>query len=97
MLRFKGMRTTITLDPDVEGLLRSAMKIRGQSFKEVLNSAIRAGLTRKTGRQKRFAQKSFSLGGQQFFRWDKALAVADAMEDDELARRLALHSDQSLA
>ncbi len=40
------MRTTVTLDPDVEALIQKAMKERGLSFKEALNSAIRAGLTR---------------------------------------------------
>jgi hypothetical protein len=39
------MRTTVTLDPDVEQLLRDAMQQRRQSFKETLNQAIRAGLS----------------------------------------------------
>lgn len=39
------MRTTVTLDADVEQLLRDAMQQRRQSFKEALNQAIRAGLT----------------------------------------------------
>ena len=38
------MRTTVTLDADVEQLLRDAMQLRRQSFKETLNQAIRAGL-----------------------------------------------------
>ena len=38
------MRTTVTLDADVEQLLRDAMHERRQSFKETLNQAIRAGL-----------------------------------------------------
>ena len=38
------MRTTVTLDADVEPLLRDAMHERRQSFKETLNQAIRAGL-----------------------------------------------------
>lgn len=39
------MRTTVTLDADVEQLLRDAMQLRRQSFKEALNQAIRAGLS----------------------------------------------------
>jgi hypothetical protein len=35
-------------------------------------------------------QKSFSLGGGQNFRWDKALQAAAAIEDEELVRKLAL-------
>ena len=38
------MRTTVTVDPDVEGLLRQAMQQSGQSFKTTLNQAIRRGL-----------------------------------------------------
>lgn len=37
-------RTTVTLDPDVEQLLRDAMQRRRQSFKEALNQAVRNGL-----------------------------------------------------
>lgn len=35
------MRTTITLEPDVQALIRTAMKERGITFKEALNSAVR--------------------------------------------------------
>ena len=38
------MRTTVTLDPETERLLREAMRQRGQSFKEVLNAAVVRGL-----------------------------------------------------
>ena len=85
------MRTTVTLDPDVERLLRGAMKERGISFKSALNEAIRAGLVRGNRRlARRFVQQSFPLGAEQMFRWDKALTVAEAMEDEELSRKLSL-------
>lgn len=38
------MRTTVTIDPDVEKLLRQAMQQTGESFKAILNRAIRIGL-----------------------------------------------------
>jgi hypothetical protein len=41
-------------------------------------------------RKRRFVQKTYSLGAEQHFRWDKALAAADAIEDEELVRKLAL-------
>lgn len=44
------MRTTVTLDPDVEQLLRDAMQHRRLSFKEALNQAIRSGLLNAGGR-----------------------------------------------
>jgi hypothetical protein len=37
------MRTTVTLDPDAEQLVRDRMRTRGVSFKQALNDAIRDG------------------------------------------------------
>ena len=85
------MRTTVTLDPDTERIIRNIMRERGVSFKHALNDAIRAGLAPpKRNGTRRFRQKTYSLGAEQNFRWDKALAVADAIEDEELSRKLAL-------
>ena len=84
------MRTTITLEPDVQALIRTAMKERGISFKEALNSAVRTGLTQGKPRRRYFVQKSFSLGSDQNFRWDKALEAAAVMEDEELTRKISL-------
>ena len=85
------MRTTVTLDPDVERMVRDAMRERAISFKEALNDAARMGLGGKgLKRTAKFTQKSFRMGEAQEFRWDKALAVADAIEDEELSRKLAL-------
>jgi hypothetical protein len=86
----KIVRTTVTLDPDVEALIRATMRERGLSFKEALNSALRAGLTTAKPGKRRFVQRTFSLGAEETFRWDKALATADAIEDEELARKLSL-------
>ena len=47
------MRTTVTLDKDVERLLREAQHRFRCSFKEVLNTALRAGLTGKMAPAKR--------------------------------------------
>ncbi|MGA1996141.1 MAG: antitoxin [Bryobacteraceae bacterium] len=85
------MRTTVTLDADVERLIRDAMRERGISFKEALNEAARIGLRGKERkRARKFVQKTFRMGEGQEFRWDKALAVADSIEDEELNRKLAL-------
>jgi len=86
------MRTTVTLDPDVEALLRRLMKERGLSFKAALNEAVRSGIAGVLRPQIRrhFRQKTYRMGFRPEFRWDKALVLADAMEDEELARRLQL-------
>jgi len=47
-----------------------------------LNSAARAGLTQAKQKRRYFSQRFFSLGREQNFRWNKALAAAAASEDD---------------
>lgn len=85
------MRTTVTLDPDVERLVKEAMRKRDISFKEALNEAARIGLSsQQPKRLARYTQRTFSLGGAQEFRWDKALALADAIEDEEIGRKILL-------
>jgi hypothetical protein len=84
------MRTTVTLDPDVEALLRHAMKERGLSFKEALNQAIRAGLGRPEPRRgARFRTKAFAMG-KPHLPLEKALAIAAELEDEEVIRKLQL-------
>jgi hypothetical protein len=86
-----NMRTTVTLDPDVERLIRAAVRERGISFKEALSEAARIGLRGKEPkRPSKFTQKTFRMGEGQEFRWDKALAIAEAMEDEEISRKLSL-------
>ena len=90
------MRTTVTLDPDVERLLKDAMRERAISFKEALNEAARIGLRGKEPkRARKFVQKTFRMGENQEFRWDKALAAADAIEDEELNRKLWLRTSSA--
>ena len=83
------MRTTVTLDSDVEQLLRARMKERGLSFKEALNQSIRAGAA-KDRTPRRFVQRAYAMGANPRFPWDRALAISDAIEDEEILRKLAL-------
>jgi len=43
------MRTTVTLDPDTENLLREEVRRTGRSFKEILNMSIRRSLLAAPG------------------------------------------------
>ena len=81
------MRTTITLDPDVEALVKESMSQRGLTFKQAVNQAIRAGLRPRRGGG-RFRTPTFDMGFDPSLPWDKALRMAGALEDDELARKL---------
>jgi hypothetical protein len=58
------MRTTVTLETDVERMLRDAMHRSRNSFKQTLNAAIRTGLGQKTARaaNRRFVVKARPLG-----------------------------------
>ena len=81
------MRTTVTLEPDVASLLQRAMRERGLSFKEAVNFAVRAGLQPSERAQVR--TPTFSMGPPRQ-PLDHALRIAADLEDEELARRLAL-------
>jgi hypothetical protein len=57
------MRTTVTLDRDVEAMLREEMHRSRRSFKEALNAAIRDGLSReKKAPPRRFKIKARPMG-----------------------------------
>lgn len=85
------MRTTVTLEPETEALLRKSMRERNLSFKDALNHAICTGLLSATKTPaKAYHLKTYSMGAEVNFRWDKSFAAADAMEDKEILRKLAL-------
>jgi len=89
------MRTTVTLDPDVEALLRRAIRERGEPFKQVLNAAIRDGL-RGVARTpaKPFRQRTFDMG-KPLVDLTKSLSLASELEDTEsIARTRRRHSSR---
>jgi hypothetical protein len=53
------MRTTVTLDADVMALIRTALKGRGTSFKETLNTALGLDSRRRGQSGRPFVQKTF--------------------------------------
>jgi hypothetical protein len=81
------MRTTMTLDPDVEELIRREMHQRRTSFQQVVNDGLRRAL-RDPGTPRRVETPSFDLG---LPRTDlnRALVFAGALEDEERLQRLA--------
>ena len=85
------MRTTVTLDGDVEALLRRIMKRKGLSFKAALNQAVRDGLANPAPKAARpYALTTFRMGYRPEVALDKALSLAAALEDEEIARKLSL-------
>lgn len=87
------MRTTVTLDPDVEKLIRRAMRETGEPFKQVLNRAVRNALqsqapVRKPGRlSKPVRLPTFNMG-KPLVDLTKALALAAELEDQEIIAKM---------
>lgn len=81
------MRTTVTLDPDVEAVIREAMRERGISFKEALNDAVRRGLA--PGGRRAFRTTTFAMGPPAV-PLTKALGLASELEDEEIVRKLSI-------
>lgn len=68
------MRTTLTLDNDVAALLNREMRKSGEPFKQVVNRAIRLGLTGpKQPVGKPFKVKPFNLGLPHFTKVEELL------------------------
>jgi hypothetical protein len=81
------MRTTVTLEPDVDAVVRRLMRDRGLTFKQAVNEAIRAGSS-KGGRGRAFRTRTFKMGASAV-PIDKAMRLAADLEDEELIRKLA--------
>lgn len=83
------MRTTVTLDKDVERMLRDAMHRTRSGFKQTLNAAIRAGLDRKIApaARRRFVLKARPLGLQAGFDPAGFNKLADDLEVDAVLEK----------
>jgi Ribbon-helix-helix protein, copG family len=84
------MRTTVTLDEDVAAKLKQKARERGVSFKAVLNDALRAGLAGSSPPSRRFRVQARPMGVRPGVNLDKALRLADELEDAEIIRKLDL-------
>jgi hypothetical protein len=84
------MRTTVTLDPDVEAKLKATMRERGLSFKAALNEAVRSGLDHGSPGPKRYRMPTAPMGLQPGINLDKALRLAGELEDEEIIRKIEL-------
>jgi class 3 adenylate cyclase len=82
------MRTTVTLDADVAARLKAVARERRISFKQALNSAVRAGLGAERRAGRGFRQYAQAMGLRPGLTLDKALQLAAALEDEEVVRRL---------
>jgi hypothetical protein len=84
------MRTTLTIDDQVAGAPKDLALRSDRSFEDVVNETLRRGLSAKRERKaKPYVLRPADLGGPMpGIYLDKALALADAIEDQELAARM---------
>ncbi|MEO8540386.1 MAG: CopG family transcriptional regulator [bacterium] len=84
------MRTTVTLDADVVELVKSHARRSGRSFKAAINDAIRAGLVAERGGPRPYRVPSRPMQLRPGVDLTRALRLADALEDEEILRKLDL-------
>jgi aminoglycoside phosphotransferase (APT) family kinase protein len=81
------MRTTVTLDADVQALLKDAAYRSGKPFKVTLNNVLRAALSGKRGALTAAPDWPTVDLGPPLVDLTKALALADELEDRTRATR----------
>ena len=85
------MRTTLTIDPDVEQLLQREMRHTERSMKAVVNDALRVGLGMrgKPPRPSRYRVEPHAFGFRPGVDVDRLNQLVDELEAEEVARQLA--------
>ena len=84
------MRTTLTLDPDVVRMIEEETHRQRKSFKEVVNDAIRRGLSRpgRGSATPRFKIKPMHLKLRPGLDRSSLNRLVDELEDEAVARKL---------
>lgn len=85
------MRTTVRIDDDLLRTLKKQAQQEQTSFSRLLNSLLRQSLSsaRSVSRKKTYREKTYSMGVPTVD-LTKALAIAAALEDEEILRKMAL-------
>lgn len=86
------MRSTVRIDDDLMVELRARAQAESVSLTRMLNRTLRVGLSaphKQTQMRRPFKQNTFLMGVPRVG-IDKALALAAALEDEEIARKLSM-------
>lgn len=78
------MRTTLTLDPDVATRLQQEVAKGEQTFKQIVNAALRRGLEAPTKPKKRFVQRTWNGGGP----IPSPQRIKEVLQDEDIERFL---------
>jgi hypothetical protein len=85
------MRTTLTIDEDLMVAIKEKVQAEKMSYKEVINRAIRAGISMVGDRNPNpYTCRSFSLGIPREVDLDHTSKLVDALQDEEITRKLQL-------
>jgi hypothetical protein len=86
------MRTTLVIDDYLMQEIKEKAHRTGQPLKKLVNEALRLGLAQldQPSRKKPYRGKTYSMGYPPTGTLDKALEIAAALEDEEVARKLRL-------
>jgi Arc/MetJ family transcription regulator len=94
----RTMRTTLTIDDDLAGLLKARARESGVSFKDAVNRTLRAGLGEDAAKARRAAAPktvAHSFGFKAGVDLDKLGQLADELESEAYAATLAKAHDPS--
>ena len=84
------MRTTLTIDDDLAGILKKKASQQGRSFKEVVNDLLRAGIARSDGaspQRKAIKVVGRPLGLKPGYDPDKLNQLAAELEVEDFSKK----------
>jgi len=86
------MRTTLTIDDDLMSELKARAHQTGKPLKEVINAALRNGMkkSQKSTKRKKYSCPEYSLGVPAHYDLDRALDLAESLENEEILRKMQL-------
>ena len=79
------MRTTLTIDDDVEALLRQRLRATGEPLKQAINKYLRLGMQAegKPAKRKPFKVKPFSCGLPKHWDYTKPSELIERLENPD--------------
>ena len=83
------MRTTLTLDDDVNAKLRAEARRSGKPFKQVLNDCLRVGLNFRSQKPpvKPYKVKAHPIGLKPGYSYDNVWGLIEQIEEEERSSR----------
>jgi hypothetical protein len=82
------VRTTLTLDPDIDAKLRAEARRSGKPFKQVVNDFLRVGLSARRQKlpAKPYVVKARPLGLKPGYSYDNVWGLIEEIEQHERSR-----------